>query len=589
MTPFIILAPLIAAILIIALNKSYKNAKYVAIGASALSLALYPLAGSGVQSTTWFSIGKLSLTLTTSVMPLNALLLQIVLVIGILIMVYSAGFMDLPSEQRRYYTEMLAFEAAMLTFAMAGDFIVLFIAWSFLSLTSYMLIGFWYDREKAIAAARKAITIVFIGDIALLASIVMFQNIFGSLQFSTIISGIASGGNAIVLPAALLFVAVMAKSAQFPLQEWLADAMEGPTPVSAYLHSSTMVKAGVFVTFVLLPLFQAAGMLQAIVIIGAVTVAIAIFAATTENHIKRVLAYSTVEELGLMLIAVASNALLAAVYFFFTQSFYKALLFFSAGGSIKANGSEDLRDVAGLKNNRLLYITTLFGVLSLAGFIPFGGFFANVGLDSAFSTNLIAYALISIVSLTTSFYIFRWLFLQTKKSGGKRGELNHAAMPRSMTYSMAILAFGALASSVVFFTSGLSQAVGGTSAGMNLTLMHAVIETVLVTAGAVAGYAIYRQKKASRLKNVQPERLMHAVYTATIVNAAYTHIAGFVEAIAVAMEYLDIKLNSLFDWFGHVTIRAAGGARRFASGSINAYVALFAIGMLVLVIVMVTA
>lgn len=583
MTPFIILVPLLVAIFAIALDRSYSRAKYVAAAAALLSLALFPLVGSGTQSTSWFSVGSTSITLTTSVQPLNSLLLLVVMAIGVLIMVYSWGYMNLPSEQKRYYIEMLAFEAAMLTFAMAGDFIVLFIAWSFLSMTSYLLIGFWSNRERATAAARKAITVVLIGDIALLAAIVMFQNIFGSLQFSVILSGI--GGNPVAaLPVALLFVAVMAKSAQFPLQEWLADAMEGPTPVSAYLHSSTMVKAGVFIVLVLFPLFQAAGLLQAILVIGAITVSIAIFAAATENHVKRVLAYSTVEELGLMLVAIASNALLAAIYFFFVQSFYKALLFFSAGASMKATDSENLDEIKGMSSNKLLLITTVFGVLALAGFVPFGGFFADVGLDYAFSTNLVTYALISLVSLTTSFFIFRWFFLQARKGANRQAQLNYSATPRSMSYSMAILAVAALASSAVFFlVSGIFTGEGGLPIGSSLTMSDAVIETALVAIGAAIGFFLYLRKR----KTAQPNRLTRPAYTARAVNAVYFHFAGFVEAIAEAMDYTDMKINGAFDWVGHFTIGIARGARRFASGSINAYVALFAIGMVVLVIVVV--
>lgn len=585
MIAFALLAPLLAAILAVAAIKSHKYAKYFAIAGSLLSLALFPLIDSGTENVGWLSIGGVQLPLTASVLPLNYMLLFLVLTIGPLIMIYSAGFMDLPSEQRRYYIEMLAFEAAMLTFAMAGNFIVLFIAWEFLSMTSYLLIGFWYDRDKAAAAARKAITIILIGDIALLASMVMFQNNFGSLQFSVILNGIGNGGLTLI-PVALLFIAIMTKSAQFPTEEWLVDAMEGPTPVSAFLHSSTMVKAGVFVALVLFPLFAATGMLNVMLAVGAITVALAVFSATRSRHVKRVLAYSTVQELGFMLVAIGSNALLAAVYFFFAQSFYKALLFFSAGSTMKATGKEDLADITGLQRNRLIYITTIFGALALAGFIPFDGFFANIGIDSAFSTNLIAYALVSLASLATSFYIFRWLFSQTRKEGSARVSLNYASTPKSMSYSMLVLALATLGASVAFFMfpSMFSGLGGGT---LTIGAIDGVVETVLIAIGAYVGFVLYKQRKRNRLKMVQPEVLFNTIYSAALMNAFYAHIAGFVEAIASAVAYADAKLDAVFDWLGHIAMRASGEMRLFASGSVNAYVALFAAGMVVLIIVVV--
>jgi len=560
-------------------DSRYWHAKYLAIGGALASLMLFPLVGTGTQSFTWFSVGSINITLTFSVLPLNYLLLMLVLSIGLLVLIYSAGFMDLPSEQRRYYIEMLAFEASMLAFAMAGDFIVLFIAWEFLSLTSYLLIGFWYDRDRAIVAARKTITMIFIGDIALLAAIVIFQNNFHSLLFSAIIGNAGSGSA--LLPAALLLVAAMTKSAQFPVLEWLPDAMEGPTPVSAFLHSTTMVKAGVFMTIILFPLFAATGMLPAILILGAITVAIAVFGATRDRHIKRVLAYSTVEELGLMFVAIASNALLAAVYFLFAQSFYKALLFFSSGVSMKATGKEDLSEISGIRHNRLIYLTTLFGVFALAGFVPFDGFFANIGIDSAFSANIIAYVLILLVDMATSFYIFRWLFKQSATASA-RVALNYDSTPRTMSYSMAVLAAASLAAGASFFLfPSLFRGIGGNP--ISISAIDPVIEAVLVAAGAYAGYLAYG-KRRSGFRRLQSEFLFNQVYTATAMNAAYGHVAAFVEALGDGFAYVDFMLGSALDWVGHGTVVLSGGIRRFASGSINAYVALFAIGMLVIVL-----
>ena len=352
MDPFTLLLPLLTAILVIILDRNRGHAKYVALAGSVASLALLPFIDSGTIAFDWFTAGGLQVNIVASVAPLNYMLLLIVTLIGVLVFLYSFEFMSLPSEWKRYYIEMLAFEAAMLAFAMAGNFILFFIAWEFLSLTSYLLIGFWHSRDRAIAAARKTITIILIGDVCLLASMVMLQSTFGTLTFSGIIGGLGSTA----FPGAvglLLVIAIATKSAQFPFHEWLPDAMEGPTPVSAYLHSSTMVKAGVFASIVLAPILYMGGAMPFLFAIGMLTALFGMFNAMREKHIKRVLAYSTVQELGLMFMAVSSNALLAAAYFFFAQSFYKALLFFSSGVVMKSNDDkEDLDELSGIKKEQ---------------------------------------------------------------------------------------------------------------------------------------------------------------------------------------------------------------------------------------------
>ncbi len=579
-----LLLPLLVAIFAIATKRDFANAKYIAFAGSILSLLLFPAIDSGVNSTNWFTINGTTITITTSVTPLSSLLLLLVLLIGPLIFVYSFGFMTLPSEQRRYYMEMLAFEAAMLSFAMAGDFILLFIAWEFLSLTSYLLIGFWHGRERALAAARKTITIILIGDIALLAAIVIFQNAFGTLVFNSIISNIASVGIS-KIAVVFLLIAIISKSAQFPLQEWLPDAMEGPTPVSAFLHSTTMVKAGVFLALVLFPLLYAANMLLPLLAIGAVTIAVSVYGALRETHIKRVLAYSTVQELGLMLVAIASNALLAAIYFFLAQSFYKALLFFSSGAAMKANDSENLNEISGIKRNKIVYFTTLFGILSLAGFIPFDGFFANLGIGSAFSTNLIAYVLISFMGLATSFYIFRWFFMQDKKTTNKKVSLTYDSIPNSMTYPMVVLAVACLAVSVIFFslTNMFANSIA-TGLPLGINTLEIGVESIAAVIGAAVGYYMYKSRKKKLLASVKIGPLTNKVYSAVFLNATYNHVAEFVGVLGTGFAYFDLKLNELYDFTGHVVIRFSGVTSRLATGSINLYIALFAAGVLVLLL-----
>ena len=221
MLALIVLLPLVVAAFYVATLKGRDaaKAKYAAIAGSAAALALILTVSYGISAVPWFSVGSNSVGIVVSVTPLSYLLLLIVLAIGLLVFIYSAGYMDKLSEQRKYYIEMLVFEASMAAFAVSGNFILMFMAWEMMSLTSYLLIGFWHQREQANSAARKAITIVFIGDVAFLAAIALFWSLFGTLQFSQLLPLAASSSPRLYAAVLLLLIAVFTKSAQFPFQE----------------------------------------------------------------------------------------------------------------------------------------------------------------------------------------------------------------------------------------------------------------------------------------------------------------------------------------------------------------------------------
>jgi NADH:ubiquinone oxidoreductase subunit 5 (chain L)/Multisubunit Na+/H+ antiporter, MnhA subunit len=486
MIALILLIPLLVALPIIALMRESKRIAYTAIAASIVSLALLPFVNLGTFSIDWFNVGGFEFSLVGSVSELHIVLLILIFLLAPFIYTYSIGYIKNRSEFKRYYIEMVAFTVAMASFAIAGNFIFLFIAWEFLSITSYLLIGFWYRKRNAALAARKAVTIVFIGDISLLASIALFWNAYHTLTFSSIN---ATGGIASSAAVLLLIIAIFTKSAQFPFDEWLPDAMEGPVPVSAYLHSATMVKAGVFAAMVLFPIFAHTHKLIYFLTIGMLTAAIATTNAMREKHIKRVLAYSTVQELALMLSAIGVGAFGAALYFFFAQAFYKALLFFNSGVMMDANENENIDSIYGLKKNKLVYISTIFGVLALAGFIPFDGFFSSVTIGSSFSTNLFEYIIISTISIATSFFIFRWFFAVSKDTKNRNIIASYRIQPRSMLISIASLAVILLIASVVFFYFNMF------GYRLSLNFGEALIETALVVIGFGISYAVYEKKR----------------------------------------------------------------------------------------------
>jgi len=576
MIALILLIPLLVALPIIALMKESKRIAYVAIAASIVSLALLPFVNLGTFSIEWFNVGGFEFNLVGSVSELNIVLLIIIFLLAPFVYTYSLGYIKNRSEFKRYYIEMVAFTVAMASFAIAGNFIFLFMAWEFLSITSYLLIGFWYRKRSAALSARRVITIVFIGDISLLASIALFWNAYGTLTFSSIN---ASGGILSNAAALLLIIAILTKSAQFPFNEWLPDAMEGPVPVSAYLHSATMVKAGVFVAMVLFPIFAHTHALIYFLIIGMLTAVIATTNAMREKHIKRILAYSTVQELALMLSAIGIGALGAVLYFFFAQAFYKALLFFNAGVMMDANESENIDSIYGLKKNKLLFISTLFGVLALAGFVPFDGFFSSVMIGSSFSTNLFAYIIISLISIATSFYIFRWFFAVSKDTKNRNIIASYRIQPRSMLISIASLAVILLIASIVFFYFNKFGYM------LSLNLSEALIETVLVIIGFGISYEVYEKKKFSIKSNF----LDKILYNSVAINTFYNWFAEFVYKISEGINIFDLYINDLFDWIGHITVRLGDITRNLANGDISFYaliivISAIAIGALVLFI-----
>ncbi|MDE1827660.1 MAG: NADH-quinone oxidoreductase subunit L [Candidatus Micrarchaeota archaeon] len=592
------LVPLLVSIAIIALlRKTSGLVRVVALIGSLTPLAFIPILMGQVgvaQSTDWFSISGTAFAITASLLPINLLLFALVSVIAPLVVLYSFGFMDVLSDNKRFYMELLAFQTAMLAFSVAGSFLLLFVAWEFLSVTSYLLIGFWNQRESANHAARKTITIILIGDIALLAAIAIFFATYSTLDFGAIIAAFSAGGMSAPVLAALtlVMVAIFTKSAQFPFQEWLSSAMEGPTPVSAFLHSSTMVKAGVFLLMVLFPLFANTRLMPVIAIFGALTALIGVFNALVGNHIKRILAYSTVEELGLMMFALGIGAYSAALFFFFAQTFYKALLFFYAGNLMRANKTEDIREMRDSGRNKVLLFSGIFGVLALAGFIPFNGFLANVGVEGA-STSAYTYAFMLFIDLMVSAMIARWFLLPLKGTVNKgireRLSLSYDTLPKTMTIPLVVLAGLCLVSS---YFVGYVQSVSGAMQGLGYSFAPAIsigfvdgaIESAVVLAGMLVAYLlVYRMAQKENRGLDVARRIMG---NSLLFDGFYHYVAVFGYHVAGAFEFFDSELNAGFDSVGRGATAIGNRARMIQTGSVNAY-ALATVAGLVIIIVFV--
>jgi NADH-quinone oxidoreductase subunit L len=366
----------------------------------------------------WLTAGQLDFGLRIVVDPLSVFMMLVVSGVGMLIVLYSIGYMEGDDEERRYFAYMAVFVFSMLLLVQAGNLLILLVGWGLVGLSSYLLIGFWHDRPSAVAAAKKAFVINAIGDATFALALFLLIQRTGSLNFEVVFSQSIHGSWAINLIALGLLGGAVAKSAQLPLHTWLPDAMEGPTPVSALIHAATMVTAGVYLIVRTGSLFeQAPKVLELSAGLGAITIVMAGLIALVQVDIKRVIAYSTMSQIGYMFLAAGLGAYPNAMFHLMTHAFFKALLFMAAGLVIHAlAGEQDMRKMGGL--NRLLPFTCVcfaIGALSLAGIPPFSGFFSKdsilaAALDHGWYGELLWVAGM-VGTFLTGLYAFRMLFI----------------------------------------------------------------------------------------------------------------------------------------------------------------------------------
>jgi NADH-quinone oxidoreductase subunit L len=368
---------------------------------------------------TWIASGPLKVSVAYLIDPLSLIMLLVVSGVSFLIHIYSIGYMYDDEGFYRYFSYLNLFVFAMLTLVSANNFLLMFVGWEGVGLCSYLLIGFWYEKQSASDAGKKAFVVNRIGDFGFLLGIFLVFWTFGSLNFKEVFALAAKypvGSGVITAITLFLFVGAIGKSAQIPLYTWLPDAMEGPTPVSALIHAATMVTAGVFMVarcstlYVLAPIS-----LTVVAAVGALT---AIYAATigmAQFDIKRVLAYSTVSQLGYMFLACGVGAFTSGIFHLMTHAFFKALLFLGSGSVIHGlHGQQDMRHMGGLKKHMpITYWTFLLATLAIAGIFPFAGFFSKdeILFHSLVSGHYVFWGIATVAAFITAFYMFRAVFM----------------------------------------------------------------------------------------------------------------------------------------------------------------------------------
>ena len=368
---------------------------------------------------TWMLSGSLNVPVGFLVDPLSAVMMMVVSGVGCIIHVYSVGYMHGDKGFFRYFTYLNLFVFSMLILVTANNFLFMFVGWEGVGLCSYLLIGYYYEKKSASDAGMKAFVVNRIGDFGFILGMLLIFTAFGTLEFQEVFrrapAELAMGGALVTAITLLLFVGATGKSAQLPLYTWLPDAMEGPTPVSALIHAATMVTAGVYMVSRCNVLYAMAPVSMTVVaIVGALT---AIFAASiglTQFDIKRVLAYSTISQLGYMFLACGVGAWAVGIFHLMTHAFFKALLFMGAGSVMHAlSGELDMRKMGSLRKYMpRTYGTYLVGTLAIAGIFPFAGFFSKDEiLFHAYTQNILYWAIGAIAALMTSFYMFRTVFM----------------------------------------------------------------------------------------------------------------------------------------------------------------------------------
>ena len=458
------------------------KAHLVAVPAIVLSLgisilAFFDVAGghhSTIRLYTWLTSGMLDVHIGLSIDRLTSVMLLLVTTVSALVHVYTIGYMQGEPGYARFFSYIALFTFSMLMLVLADNFLQLFVFWEAVGLCSYLLIGHWYERQSAVAAATKAFVVNRVGDFGFMLGLLLVFTTFDSLDYATAFANVGPataqvmnilepvGGSfevsTITVICLLLFMGAIGKSAQFPLHVWLPDAMEGPTPISALIHAATMVTAGVFMVARLAPLYNASPAAMSVVaVVGAITMVLGATIALTQTDIKRVVAYSTMSQLGYMMMACGLGAYAAGIYHLMTHGAFKALLFLGCGSVIIAlHHEQDMRRMGGLKDRLpITYWTFVIGSLALAGFPLTAGFFSKDDiLVSAWAAGPLGQVLSMfgvLTALLTAFYSFRLVFVSFW--GPSRVDQQHAAHVHepspTMTVPLVILAVLSIATGYV--------------------------------------------------------------------------------------------------------------------------------------------
>ena len=564
---------------------------------------------------TWISSGDFSVGLTLRLDPLSSVMILIITGIGLLIHIYSTAYMheEADSEYARYFSYLNLFASFMLILVLGANFLVMFVGWEGVGLCSYLLIGFWYQKKSASDAGKKAFIVNRIGDWGFILGVLLTFVRFGSLDFQDVARSAAAlspetafGTMSVI--TLLMFVGATGKSAQIPLYVWLPDAMEGPTPVSALIHAATMVTAGVYMIGRNAVLFSHAPMTLTIVaVVGAATALVAGTIGLVQNDIKRVLAYSTVSQLGYMFLAMGVGAYGAGIFHLYTHAFFKALLFLGSGAVIHALGGEqDMRKMGGLsKDLPITYWTFVIGAVAIAGIPPLAGFFSKdeILYRTYASGHLVLWVVGMLTALLTAIYMFRLVFMTfhgARAAGGHDDHHSHHSShlhdaPPAMALALIVLAVGSVAAGWAGiggrFEHYLEPSFGGAvteaaEGGPETALM--ILSVIVAVAGiGIAAYFFLKNRRAADRVAIQFSGVHTLLSNKYYVDEVYD--AAVVQPIHIISEeglWKGVDTGVIDRTVNGVAGAVGGGGellRRLQTGSVRAYAASLFLGVVLIV------
>jgi len=587
----------------------------VAVGLSALlSIGVFlEVLGGKTQTVValyrWIAVGDFTINVSALIDPLSSVMLLVVTVVSFLIFIYSNGYMAHDAGFYRFFAWLSLFVFAMLILVMADNYLLMFVGWEGVGLCSYLLIGFWFERPEPYYAAKKAFVMNRIGDWGYTIGIITIFLVFGSMNFLDVFKRLEESAPAqatLTLICIALFFGATGKSAQLPLYSWLPDAMEGPTPVSALIHAATMVTSGVYLVARSMPLFEVAGpSLQVVGVVGAIT---AIFAATialVQFDIKRVMAYSTVSQLGYMFLALGVGAPVAAIFHLATHAFFKALLFLGSGSVIHGLGGEqDMRKMGGLRRKMpVTFWTMLIAGGALAALPPLAGFWSKDEILGAAFVNghLVLYAIGIVTAVLTAFYVTRALWMTFYGEPRDHHLYDHAhESPRVMTLPLIALAAGSAVLGIVIGfppeqgfihsflgpvadAAGVAENVPGVATIVALAFVS-VLAGVIGIAIGVSMYVRHRPDPAALTRAAGP--VYRILVNKYYVDQLYDH--RFVEAaraFAGASWAFDIHIiDGLANRLGWAFAMGGQGLRRVQTGIVGNYALTIVAGLLLVLV-----
>jgi NADH-quinone oxidoreductase subunit L len=556
---------------------------------------------------TWLASGDFNVQVQILVDTLSSTMMLIVSGVGGLIVWYSMGYLAGDDEERRYFAYISLFVFAMLMLVQAGNFLLLLVGWGLVGLASYLLIGFWHHKPEAVAAAKKAFVMNAIGDATLALGLVLLIWETGTLDYAGVFADVDSLSPTMVNLIALgLLGGAIAKSAQIPLHTWLPDAMEGPTPVSALIHAATMVTAGVYLLVRASPIFEAAPDVQHLAsILGAITLLVAGFVALVQWDIKRVIAYSTMSQIGYMFLAAGIGAYGYAIFHLMTHAFFKALLFMSAGLVIHhLDGEQDIRKMGGLRKIMpRTHIAFAAGALALMGIPIFSGFWSKDGIVSAAfaSSDALGYTLWIaglIGALLTGLYTTRLYFAVFRGEPSdfvkEHAHEGHGEGPRSMTIPVAVLAVLATVGGLVVIPGVWEPFLTWIGETVESTVLASVAEdyetsAIAVTLGVVGFFWARRAFHAGRQIVTNPgiwRVLEHKFYFDELYDALFYRPAAAL-SVALRRNVEEPVVERSLDEIGAGTLQVGGEVGRVQTGLLRAYAVAIAFAVAVLIVVFV--